>query len=241
MIIRAVVVLPEPDSPTIASEPPGATAKLTSIHGDDPTAVTTATEDLGQLLDSDGVLSHSRLGAPRRSSATLRCQASADAGRAAPRRGGSALVRRRIRATRAAPRGSAPPRRGSATRRRSRPPPRKPRAAGRGWCVRRSVRSRRARSRGEQGPACTDAAPSRGGVGGAASSTTKPAYITAMRSQTAAASSRSWVTKIMRQAALVALLVEDRHDLGLRRHVQRSRGLVGEQQSRLRSRGRPRS
>ncbi len=30
MIMRAVVVLPEPDSPTMASEPPGATAKATS-------------------------------------------------------------------------------------------------------------------------------------------------------------------------------------------------------------------
>ena len=62
--------------------------------------------------------------------------------------------------------------------------------------------------------------------------------MTAMRSQTAAASSRSWVTNIMARPALAPLLVEDRHDLGLGGHVERGRRLVGQQQPRLDRQGR---
>ena len=79
-IIRATVVLPEPDSPTMASEPPAGDARTTTSS-----TATSVAELLAQARDLED-----RRQARR--SAMGRLQA---AGRAAPRRAGSAPRRRR--------------------------------------------------------------------------------------------------------------------------------------------------
>ena len=56
-----------------------------------------------------------------------------------------------------------------------------------------------------------------------------------VRSHTAAASSRSWVMNSIASPRSPAQVVEDRHDLGLRRHVERGRRLVGEDAGAARS------
>ena len=61
-------------------------------------------------------------------------------------------------------------------------------------------------------------------------STTRPAYITSMRSAISAITPMSWVMKTMATAVVSPQLVQQVEDLRLHRHVQRRGRLVGHQQ-----------
>ena len=85
----------------------------------------------------------------------------------------------------------------------------------------------------DQARGCRDAGARANSVRTSACSTISPAYITATRSHISATTPRSWV---MRMIAVPGLLLEVAHqvqDLGLDGHVQRGRGLVGDEQLRL--------
>ena len=176
-IILATVVLPEPDSPTIASEPPAATPRTTTSST--ATSVAVLLAQARRLEDGvgSGMAGH-RLA--RRSRISSRPQAAHDAVGDGRR---SAARSRGTRPARSAQRG-----RERAARRRLE---RRHRPAGdRGEPLRRGVD---ARPRGDQRRACTGAAGRRAAARRGCVSTICPAYITAVRSQTALASSRSCV------------------------------------------------
>ena len=111
--------------------------------------------------------------------------------------------------------------------------------AGRGRLARRSCAIRRparltASARPPAGPRYRDGRGSRSSAVAAPSSTMRPAYITAMRSASAATTPRSCVTSTRAMPRLVAQLREQRHHLRLHGDVERSRRFVREQHARAR-------
>ena len=113
------------------------------------------------------------------------------------------------------------------------PADRSGRAAGRGSAPASPCAARRAAGSTSSGRPCTGAAGWRRSLRCEAVSTMCPAYMTWTRSAMPATTPRSWVimiTPVPRSVCSVAHQVED---LGLDRHVERGRRLVGDQQLRV--------
>ena len=214
-IMRATVVLPEPDSPTTASDRPGSTRERHVVDGDQlgrtPCAGPRPRRATGSAM---------RTAAQRRRRQLLGAHAAHDAAPASAAARGR-VARQRSCDVQAAGRNAQP---AGASKADSGP------AGDRGQAL---ARWRRCAAGPPASAAVYGCSGSSCSARSGCVSTICPAYMTAVRSQTALASSRSWVMNSSARPQLAAQLVEDRHHLGLGGHVERGGGLVGQEQPRL--------